>query len=119
MSLPTACALIMASPTRTGILLLRTLAPIGRPKPVIMTMCLVSIMTAASGCQKASDEQCEQVANKMVELALAETPHGEAGEAAAQAMRTELASKCFDDRPTPEQVQCLLAATSRAAVADC
>jgi len=92
-------------------------------KNLTQTMARLTLLAAAlsaTGCkQKASDEQCDKIAAKMVELALAETPHGDTGKAAAQAMLEQLGQQCEQDRPTEDQVECLLSASSRAQVAKC
>ncbi len=83
------------------------------------TLCLLAFAAASSACHKASDDDCERIARQMVTVALAETPHSEVGENAAENMRADLVTKCLESRPTQEQVTCLLSASDRAAIAGC
>ena len=90
-------------------------------RPAII--CLCSLVTLATGC-KASDEDCEKLGSKFVELFEAEqsedTPLSpKIIENAAVAGKKEVVEKCKANRPAKASVDRCLEATTMAELRSC
>lgn len=94
---------------------------LGVARPLCVSLAVLApLLMGATGCAKASDADCEKLADKIVELGKKEAVKvSDVGEAAADAMRPQMLEECLQHRPTPKEMQCLLAAESKEDIEGC